>query len=101
MTELSWKYVKPLLKTDAVDNFEKENNIFLPQDLKQCIMLNNVGRPSLNVFDTGVSKDRVFKTLLSFNEQDTENIFTFFPVIHSQKMGSYRLPATPAVIFYV
>ena len=95
MTELSWKYVKPLLKADAVDNFEKENNISLPQDLKQCITLNNGGRPSLNVFDTGISKDRVFKTLLSFNESDKENIFTFFPIIHSQKNGLIPFASDP------
>ena len=80
MKEITWKYVKPLSKTSAVEDFEKANNVSFPPDLKECIKTNNGGRPSLNVFDTDKSTGRVFKTLLSFNESDVENIYKFFPI---------------------
>jgi len=82
--EIKWKYVKPLSKMSAVEDFEKENDVSFPLDLKECIKSNNGGRPSCNVFDTAKSSDRVFKTLLSFNESDIENVYKFFPIIRSQ-----------------
>jgi len=84
MTEITWKYVKPLLKASAVEDFEKEHNISFPPDLKECIKTNNGGRPSRNVFDTANSTDRVFKSLLSFNESDAESVYKFFSIIRSQ-----------------
>jgi hypothetical protein len=84
MAEIAWKYVKPLSKTSAVEDFEKAKNVSFPLDLKECIKTNNGGRPSLNIFDTDKSTGRVFKTLLSFNESDVENIYIFFPIIRSQ-----------------
>jgi len=84
MANLTWKYVKPLSNTNAIEDFEKENNITIPQDLKQCVKYNNGGRPSLNVFDTNKSRGRVFKTLLSFNKTDVENVFSLFSIIHSK-----------------
>jgi hypothetical protein len=84
MTEIEWKYVKPIIKANAIEVFEKENNLLLPSDLKECVKANNGGRPSLNVFDTNDSKDRIFKTLLSFNESDVENIYKYFSIINSR-----------------
>ena len=84
MMDLIWKYVKPLLKASAVEDFEKENNISFPLDLKECIKINNGGRPSRNVFTTDNLKDRVLEKLLSFNESDVENIYKFFPIIRSR-----------------
>ena len=84
MAKITWKYVKPLSKSTAIEDFERKNNVSLPSDLKECIKANNGGRPSFNVFDTADSKDRVFKTLLSLNESDVENIYKFFVIINSQ-----------------
>ena len=87
MAEITWKYVKPLSNVNAVEDFEKQNHVQFPLNLKQCLKDNNGGRPSLNVFDTDKSKERVFKALLSFNEADAENIYKFFPIIYSQSHG--------------
>jgi len=80
MAKLKWSYVKPLKEQDLISNFEKAHNLKIPKDLKQCIFINNGGRPNLNVFDTAKTGERVFKTLLSFNEDDTENIYKIFPI---------------------
>jgi hypothetical protein len=95
MENLTWKYVKPLERTSSVEDFEKKYNVSFPDDLRQCIKSNNGGRPSLNTFDTDKSKDRVFKTLLSFNETDVENIYKFFPVISSQSDGLIPFASDP------
>jgi cell wall assembly regulator SMI1 len=95
MTDIHWKYVKSLVKKDAVEEFEGKHNISLPDDLKQCIRLNNGGRPDKNIFDTDKSKERVFKTLLSFNENDVENIYKYFPVIHSENPALIPFASDP------
>jgi hypothetical protein len=41
----------------------------------ECATQNNGGRPSINSFDTDKAKERTIKSLLSFNENDAENIF--------------------------
>ncbi|MGG7153456.1 SMI1/KNR4 family protein [Clostridium neonatale] len=72
---LTWKYVKPLTDCNAVEKVEKLYNIKIPADLKNCIKEYNGGRPDLEAFNTGKSNERVFKTLLSYNKQDIENIY--------------------------
>ena len=51
MNEITWKYVKELKDTNAVDAFEKENKIEFPNDLKQVLLKYNGGRPSLKYYD--------------------------------------------------
>jgi hypothetical protein len=96
MAQITWKYVKPLSISSAVEDFEKKNDVFFPTDLKACIKANNGGRPSLNAFNTDKTKDRVFKTLLSFNESDTENIYTYFPIIHSKSNDLVPFASDPS-----
>jgi cell wall assembly regulator SMI1 len=96
MAVITWKYVKPLSEANAIEDFEKKNNLSLPSDLKECIKANNGGRPSLNVFDTDDSKERVFKTLLSFNESDVENIYKYFPIINSQSNNLIPFASDPS-----
>jgi hypothetical protein len=95
MAQIIWKYVKPLLISSAVEDFEKKNSVSFPTDLKACIKTNNGGRPSLNAFNTDKTKDRVFKTLLSFNEADTENIHKYFPIIHSESNSLVPFASDP------
>jgi cell wall assembly regulator SMI1 len=80
MADITWKYVKKLQNEAAVEVFEKANNVRFPQDLKECIKENNGGRPDKKLFDTDKAKERVFKTLFSFNESDVENMYKFFPI---------------------
>lgn len=72
---INWKYVKKLLDVDVIKEFEKENNIELPKSLKEIVVNFNGARPRPNTFDSECNKECVFKSLLSFNIDDKENIF--------------------------
>ncbi|MDR3333440.1 MAG: SMI1/KNR4 family protein [Treponema sp.] len=96
MERLTWKYVKELKNKYAIEDFEKAYDIVLPLDLKQCIKENNGGRPGKKLFDTDKTKERVFKTLLSFNESDIENIYTFFPIIQAESSSLVPFASDPS-----
>lgn len=85
MNEITWKYVKELKNKDSIEAFEKANNIKFPDDMKEILKNNNGGRPSLRYFDLGTEKDKEFKTLLSFNESDIENIYKYVPLDSEDK----------------
>lgn len=77
---INWKYVKPLNDQNAIDTFETKYNIKFPEDLKYVLKHNNGGRPSSKFFDIGTETEHEFKTLLSFNYEDVENIYDYlFP----------------------
>lgn len=79
MKSLEWKYVKKLNNQQSVKNFLKKYNVELPKSLISSIEKNNGGRPSKKIFDTNDSKEYVFKALLSYNENDAENIYAVYP----------------------
>lgn len=79
MHEIKWKYVKPIIDEDNVLNFLLQHGVNLPQQILDCIIENNGGRPSSTVFNTNKSKERVFKSLLSYNSEDRENIYSVYP----------------------
>lgn len=85
MMDITWKYVKQLKKNDVIEEFEKKYICSFPQDLKDCLIKNNGGRPSLKYYDLGNEKDKEFKTLFSFNEDDIENIYKYMPLDSSDK----------------
>lgn len=78
-----WKYVKPTT-LEKIECVEKEYNIKLPADLKNCILKNNNGRPVNASFDTDKSKGRTIKKLLSYNKEDRENIYSFVDVVRKE-----------------
>lgn len=80
MNKITWKYVKPLQNVQAVAEFELKNGVVIPDDLRAVIYYHNGGRPSLRYFDLPNEEDKEFKTLLSFNENDLENVYKRFPV---------------------
>lgn len=75
MSNLTWKYVSPLKEGSEVDVLELKYCFALPEDLKECIMLNNAGTPSISTFDIGNNKGMVFGGLLSFNKEDVDSIY--------------------------
>jgi len=85
MNELTWKYVKPLSNPTAIDEFEKAHGVVFPDDLKEILVANNGGRPSLRYYDLPKDKDKEFKTLLSFNMDDIETIYKRYPVDSADK----------------
>lgn len=77
MADLTWKYVSPLKEGSEVDVLELKYCYMLPKDLKDCIVENNAGVPSLSTFDVGENKEMVFGGLLSFNEGDVDSIYDY------------------------
>ena len=80
MNNITWKYVKPLADEKSIEDFEALVKVELPKDLKEIILSANGGRPSLRYYDLVTEKDKEFKSLLSFNRNDIENVFAFYPL---------------------
>ena len=85
MKDITWKYVKPLVDAGSIAEYESLVGTTLPEDLKNTIRTNNGGRPSLKYYDLALEKDKEFKSLLSFNRGDVENVFAFYPLDSANK----------------
>lgn len=95
MSNITWEFVKPLSSATLIDDFELENNVSFPDDLKNCLTKNNGGRPSKTIFDTKRSKEKVFKALLSFNKSDLETIYMVYPLLKEEKKGLLPFASDP------
>lgn len=74
---MEWKYIKEIKDQKAIEKIEIIYNIRIPILLKQIIMQYNGGRPLYNIFDTIYSKEKVFKSLISYNKDDKDNIYLY------------------------
>lgn len=74
---MKWKYVKPLKDNLIIEYLEKTYSIEIPKLLKDIILENNGGRPVKNMFMTKENKEKIIKTLLSYNQSDRENIYIY------------------------
>lgn len=83
MANLSWKYVSPLKEGSEVDVLELKYCYQLPEDLRDCIVENNAGVPSLSVFNLGTDKEKSFGGLLSFNEGDIDSIYDYISLFET------------------
>ncbi len=72
---MQWKYVKPLLSSEIISEFENVVKYKFPDDFKKCVLENNGGRPDSRTFDTDRTKERELKSFLSFNKDDIESIW--------------------------
>ncbi len=95
-----WKYIKPLKEEGVIEKFETLHNIKLPDDLKDVIKKYNGGRPEWKLYDTEKENDKVFKTLLSFNREDIENIYTYCDIDTTIK-GMIPFASDPAGNLFV
>lgn len=73
---MNWKFVKPLVDENTISEFEKIIGKELPDELKSDIKNHNAGRPEKRLFDTEKSQNKMIKSLLSFNKNDTNNVFS-------------------------
>ena len=80
---ITWKYVSPLKDSSEVDVLELKYCYMLPEDLKECIVKNNAGVPSLSTLDLGENKEMVFGGLLSFNEGDVDSIYDYISLFET------------------
>ena len=88
MNNIIWKRVKTLSDLNSLNKFEKEYRISLPDSLKDFITINNGGRPSLDIIKTETGKEVEIKALLSFNKDDTENIYNVIEYFKKEFNGT-------------
>lgn len=74
---MEWKYIKPLKELKNIEHIENTYNVHIPQYLKSIILKYNGGRPERKCFDTQNYKEKVLKSMLSYNKEDKENIYMF------------------------
>ena len=72
---MEWKYVKPLLSEDNINDFECLVKYCFPDEFRKCVILYNGGRPSCKAFNTDKTKERELKSFLSFNKEDKETVW--------------------------
>lgn len=73
--EIKWDFVITLNKEENIDEIQNKLNIKMPEELIDLIKKYNGGYPnktSCNIKDYGTTD---FKCLLSYNEQDDENVY--------------------------
>lgn len=100
MKNATWKYVKPLEDAHLIETFEKSHGISFPADLKEILRKYNGGRPPQKLYDTAMEKNKEFKTLLSFNRGDVENIYKYYPLESSDRL-LVPFASDPAGNFFV
>ena len=82
---MNWKYVKPTT-LEKISHVEKMIDAHLPDNLKTIVLVNNNGRPEKDCFDTESNQVLQFKQLLSFNEEDVENIYAYIDFIKKENI---------------
>ena len=76
--KLQWDFVLPLKDAGSIDEFERKVGFKFPQSFRDCVIANNAGYPNRDTFDTDKEEQRTFKSLLSFNREDKENVFDYY-----------------------
>ena len=71
-----WKYIKRNISRDDIGRLEKIAGVEIPQPVVGFIIEHNNGRPIRNTLLMPSGDERIFEKLLSFNEQDVENVFS-------------------------
>ncbi|WP_288222362.1 SMI1/KNR4 family protein [uncultured Clostridium sp.] len=94
MDGIVWKRVKPLSQSNSLKNFEEDYGIIIPDVLKELIITNNGGRPSLDIIKAADGKEVEVKALLSFNKEDKENIYNVIEYFKKEFDGKILPVAT-------
>lgn len=69
-----WSRQKPLNNPIVIKQLEEKYGFSLSDDLVNCILANNGGRPRPNTIELKNGEENDVKLLLSYNESDPENI---------------------------
>lgn len=75
---MKWKYVKELKTTHFIDEYERLVKYVFCESFRNCVIINNGGRPDRKIFDTDKVKERELKSFLSFNKEDRETVWKIF-----------------------
>lgn len=71
----NWRYIKPLKNEEQVKVVEKELEFHFDKSYVDLVKKFNGGRPPLDELDSVEFGDLIFKSFLSLNKEDIENIF--------------------------
>lgn len=96
MNHLTWKYVKALSSEQVIEQFEAAHHVNFPQDFVEVFRLYNGGRPNKKSFVTSAARERVLKTLLSFNQGDLETIYKAYDVVKAENDQLIPFASDPA-----
>ena len=88
---ITWKYVKELEDKKSVKSFLNQHGVVLPKELVNIIETYNGGRPSEKDLKTDHDREYVFKSLLSYNQNDKEVIYNFYPELFIEKLNMFPI----------
>ena len=71
--------MKNVSDKSVITNLWIQYNVNLTNKMKQCIIDNNGGRPSVYRFDTDKRSGYVFQSLFSYNKNDKCTIYDVYP----------------------
>ena len=77
---MDWKYVKTISES-KLSEVETKLGIKLSQKLREIILKYNNGRPQRTCFDTKTEQCKTIKKILSYNEEDKDNVYMFNDLI--------------------
>ena len=82
---MDWSFVKELRDPNAVREFAAGHGYSLPPCVRAFLETRNAGYPPQDEFDTDVNSGRQFKCLFTYNEEDPESIFKYWPAVERSK----------------
>ena len=97
---IEWKYVKPLNDKKSVSAFLIEHSIVLPLDLVKVLESYNGGRPSDKSVVVADGREFVFKSLLSYNKDDLETIYSIYPIFEQTSCFPFATDPSGNIICY-
>lgn len=92
---MEWKYVKVVADKNVIEKFAGQKGVELPEELVDFIFCHNNGRPSVKLFDTDKTKERVMKKVLSYNNSDIETVYESFEVLKKENNNLYPIANDP------
>ncbi|MBR6200371.1 MAG: SMI1/KNR4 family protein [Spirochaetales bacterium] len=91
---IKWSYITKTT-ADKIKNAQTKYGVTLPKDVIKCILENNGGYPSRPYFDTAETKDCVFEKLLSYNEEDADNVYVVADYFRENNQRLYPIASDP------
>lgn len=91
MSNIVWKYVSPLKDENAIKKIEEKYCFAIPEDLKECIIHNNAGVPSVSTFDLEAKKGMVLGGLLSYNKGDLDSIYDYIDLFECSECKKLKM----------
>ena len=92
MKDIVWELASKLSDNSQIDKLNARIVGILPSDYISCVLYNNAGYPSLNVFETQLGTQHIFNNLLSLDESDDENVFKVYQFISEETDRKDILP---------